>query len=154
MKSLIEVFVAREIGAMSDEDVVQWACEVAASDEQRLNDPDFVNLAGISRNELPHTRNNLKALVAKDAPGFRMDSPQGEIIVRKILHELCQLLVAGAISPHDLCRVVEPIEQYFSFPPWLENLYNACDWVEPETPLSAVPHLIEEVQKILSAHSH
>jgi hypothetical protein len=66
------------------------------------------------------------------------------------LRRACERYLAGEIPPYDLCRLVSPIEQVFDFPRWLGNLYNACDWIEPETKREDVPHLEDEVTAMLA----
>lgn len=30
--------------------------------------------------------------------------------------------------------MISPIEQAYDFPDWLGAMYDACDWIEPDTP--------------------
>ena len=50
--------------------------------------------------------------------------------------------------------MINPIEQLYSFPDWLGNMYNVCDWIEPETKPVECSHLEAEVESTLKLYTY
>ena len=42
-------------------------------------------------------------------------------------------------------QMISLIEQLYDFAEWLGNMYNACDWIEPETQISDCRHSEGEI---------
>ncbi len=46
--------------------------------------------------------------------------------------------------------MINPIEQIYDFPKWLGNIYNACEWIEPDTLPVDCKHLEDEIKDCLN----
>jgi hypothetical protein len=133
MKSPEEVYISFLLGSITGQEIIDWATEnYNLNVEPALRDSIF-EIASLSKRieeEINEAENLLKQLIEKHFPAFEKHK---ELLAIELLRIKCQMLLEGKIKPYELCRLIVPIEQEFNFPKWLGNLYNVCDWCEPET---------------------
>jgi hypothetical protein len=138
--------VERELEIASDVDLVRWAMSALADDAALALDPDIVELASLPTGDVRKCESALALLrraVLASNPGFELSSKEAEAHAREAFIVFCRRFVAGDLGPYEFCRVVNPIEQLFDYPPWLGNFYNECDWCEPESTRRDFDHLVE-----------
>ncbi len=145
-----QVYIEFLISALTESDIINWACEALAGP---LSENDLVcEIAGLNtsiRSEYERASILLTELIKQR--GFIANSAEGVAYAKNALRVTCERYLRNEIRPYDLCRMVSPIEQIFDFPKWLGNLYNVCDWIEPETNHKEVPYLEKEVTLVFQA---
>jgi hypothetical protein len=145
--NLRQILVAHELDAIRENDVIDWAAEQLALDLYTdLSDVGY--LASLDRKQADEVRTTLFRIAEAAAPDFTVRSPHGEAIARDLLAGMELKYLARRIRPYELCRLVTAIEGAYGFPAWLGNLYDACDWIQPETTIDDVPHLASAVGKL------
>jgi len=146
---LVTVFVAHELDIMDDEQVVQWACDQLVADSS-LNDFEFVELAGLTRQQFQDVRTHLHVCLQRERPGFALDSPEGETIGKRLFAQLAGRYLSREAPANDLCRTVELIEGAFDFPEWIGSLWNCCDSLWPEcSGAKSYDFIDEEVARVI-----
>lgn len=133
----------------------------AWADSELLNNPDpHLDTCEIFNKSEEEVENILLNIV-KDKYDFEPVSEEGEEIAIEILNDLSELLLNEEITPRKFCLVVSRLEanfidfrrideRTFEYPPWLGDLWNQCDWCDESWTNSNSPHLISEVNKMLS----
>jgi len=144
MKSPGEIYVLFILDSITGQEIIDWATEYYSANNQYILKESIFEIASLSKRdeeEIDEAGKLLKQLIEKHFPDFE---EQKELMAIEILNVKCQQLLEGNLKPYEVCRLIAPIEQEFNFPKWLGNLYNVCDWCEPNT----VPNdfLISEVK--------
>lgn len=148
--NLRQIVVAYELEAIRESDVVDWAAQQLALDLY-TGLPTVGYLASLDSGQTDEVRTTLRRVREAADPDFVVRSPEGEAIARDLLAGIELKYLARQIRPYELCRLVTPIEDAYGFPAWLGNLYDACDWIEPETTIDEVPHLASAVETLRAA---
>jgi hypothetical protein len=150
--SPLPTYIGYEVGYFTDTDLVDWAVQYLPTSEYFSDDPDLVELASINEKnkfEVEKAGDHLRAFVKKQWPDYSLKNNKAEIYAKKYLKSRLREYLAGQCSPYEVCRMVTPIEQVFDFPKWLGNMYNACDWIEPNTSRADCKHLDSEIEKTI-----
>ncbi|TPM31522.1 hypothetical protein [Mesorhizobium sp. B2-3-4] len=148
----VTVLLAREMEAITDSDIVDWASRHTASPTY-ADDEDYLQLLRCNPRNAPalgKTPGHLKSLVARRFPDFNDGSAQAGEVARKLFLRRIGTYLQGDIEPFQVCRMISFIEQKYNFPPWLGDLYNACDWMDEGTTREQASHLAEAIEQILS----
>lgn len=154
MKNPCQIFVEHELGAVSDAQLIEWACEVLSTDGPLADDLTITELAGLSprvQSDLDLAGGYFRNIIQSHFPDFRFQSPDGVRWAREALRQRCNEYIERRITPYEFCRVVSPVEQHFDYPSWLGDLYNACDWIDGNTKREDVPYLVDEARKVHDA---
>ncbi|RWD81801.1 hypothetical protein [Mesorhizobium sp.] len=159
MKPLLEgnedprlVLIAREIGAISDADIVRWASRHAAP-QNYAEDIDYLRLVRCNpgnADALGSARGHLRSLITRRFPDFNDRSMEASEIAREMFLRRLRTYLQDDIDPLHVCRMVSPIEERYEFPHWLGDLYNACDWTDERTTREQASHLRGAIEQILA----
>lgn len=90
-------------------------------------------------------------------------SKQGERFAKKILTQESLKLLAREISPRRFCKLIhlfdtnftglDPMDDgHISYPIWLGDLWNCCDWCDSTLKIEDLPDLSTEVKKAIEAY--
>ncbi|TIO72460.1 MAG: hypothetical protein E5X74_19750 [Mesorhizobium sp.] len=148
----VTVLVAREMEAISDVDIVDWAGRHAAPPSY-ADDTDYLQLVRCSPGNsvaLGKAHSHLTSLVARQFPDFNCDSAKAAEIARQVFLRRIRTYLHSDIEPFQICRMVPLIEEKYDYPPWLGGLYDACDWTDERTTRDQALHLRERIEQILS----
>lgn len=154
MKPPCQVLVEHELGAISDVQLIEWACEVLSTDGPLADDLTVAELAGLApqvQSDLDLAGGYFRSIIQKHFPDFAFQSPDGIRWARETLRRRCDDYIQQRITPDEFCRVVSPVEQHFDYPSWLGDLYNACDWIDGHTKREDVPYLADEARRVHDA---
>ncbi|MDX8497455.1 hypothetical protein RFM99_03395 [Mesorhizobium sp. VK4C] len=159
MKLLLEgnedprsVLIAREIGAISDADIVSWANRHAAP-QNYAEDIDYLRLVRCNPKNataLGGAHGHLRSLIARRFPDFNDRSTEASEIAREMFLRRLRNYLQNDIDPFHVCRMVSPIERKYESPHWLGDLYNACDWTDERTTREQASHLRDAIEQILA----
>ena len=156
MKHPCQVFVEHELGAVSETQLIEWACEVLCCDGPLAADLTVAKLAGLHpqvQSDLELAGAYFRCIIQSHFPEFTFRSPDGIQWAREALRRRCDDYIQRRITPYEFCRVVSPVEEHFDYPSWLGNLYNACDWIDGHTKREDVPYLADEARRVHEAAS-
>jgi hypothetical protein len=155
LSDLEQRLVHREMEMLSDVDLVRWARGAIRQDDAVGADPDIVELASLQfgNPRLPEARGLLRGAVMRANPHFDIRSADAQACGRRAFFQVCRRYLAEDLPPHELCRLVGPIEQTFDYPVWLGDFYNQCDWCEPKSTRSDFDHLAEYVTQFLAENA-
>lgn len=142
--------IAYELGAIRERDVIDWAAQQLALGLY-AGLPTVGYLASLDSGQADEVRTTLRRVCEAADPHFVVRSPEGEALARDLLAGIELKYLAHHIRPYELCRLVTPIEDAYDFPVWLGNLYDACDWIEPETTVDEAPYLATAVETLRAA---
>jgi hypothetical protein len=148
-KRLIE----RELGMISDVDLVGWAVASLVDDGVLASDPDIVELASLPTSSPRGCEPALMLLrraVRTNHPDFDISSKEAEVHARAAFLAHCKRLVSDELRPYEFCKVVGPIEESFNYPAWIGKFYDHCDWCEPQSIRSDYDHLIQYAARYLA----
>jgi hypothetical protein len=149
----VRLLVAFELGAVDEVALIDWA--VASLGEEGFGAhgevAEMARLNPRRRESREEAGPLFRSLLRRLDPAFEIRGAGAEEVAKEILAETCQALLDGRARPYDLCKLVGPIENLYDFPGWLGDLYNACDWVEPSTPIDCAPALPDEVKRFLAS---
>ena len=148
-----KALIARNIEYWTDGDVISWAVEYAESfdiwDSDTFSDLLRINPNQIRDVEKAHSR--LVQFVAKEYPDFSFKSKDSEHQAKLLLVDRLKAYIDERCRPYDLCKMAEAIENTFDYPDWLGDLWNACDWIEPNTLPCDCRHLQPFARELLEA---
>lgn len=154
MKHPCQVFVEHKLGAVSDAQLIEWACEVLSAAGPLADDLTIAELAGLApqvQSDLDLAGGYFRNIIKSHFPDFTFQSLDGIRWARETLRQRCEDYIQRRITPYEFCRVVSPVEQHFDYPVWLGDLYNACDWIDGRTKREDVPHLADEARRVHDA---
>ena len=154
MQHPCQIFVEHELGAVSEAQLIDWACDVLASDGPLADDPTVVELAALNpriQSDSDLASGYFRSVIERHFPDFTFQSPDGIRWTRATLRQRCDDYIQRRITPYEFCRVVSPVEQHFDYPSWLCDLYNACDWIDGNTKREDVPYLAVEARRVHDA---
>ena len=150
--SPLPTYIGYEVGYYTDEDLVKWAIECLPGSEYFSEDPGLIEIASINTNnkrEAEKAGAYLKTFIDNQWPDYTLKNPKAEMYAKKYFKAKMKEYLARECTPYEVCRMVKPIEQIFNFPNWLGDMYNACDWIEPETMPVDCRHLESEIENTL-----
>lgn len=151
----VTVLLAREMEAITDADIVGWAGRHAAP-LSYAQDSDYIQLVRLNpRNPASggKPRQHLTSLVLRAFPEFDRKSRAAHQIARTLFLRRIRSYLDGDLEPMQICLMVAPIEVRYDFPPWLGDLYNACDWMDERTTREEAPHLRKAIEQILAEYA-
>jgi len=134
--SPLPTYIGYEVGYFTDSDLVEWSIEYLPNSEYFSNDPDLIELVSINakqKREVEKAGTYLRNFINKQWPNYSISNPKAEMYGKKYFKSRLREYLVGKCTPYDVCRMISSIEQVFDFPSWLGNMYNVCDWIEPET---------------------
>ena len=147
---LTEAYIAIEIGFV-DQNAVIDVVEAYASRQRELDD-ELAEILWINRkrlDELHRVGSLVRHFIEKTSPDCDFRGLVAEEFARRCFERRLHQYLAGTCTPWGVCKMVTPIESMFDFPRWLGNMYNLCDWIEPETPATDCRHLEEGIREVL-----
>jgi len=150
--SPLPTYIGYEVSYFADEDLIKWAIEYLPNSEYFSDDPDLIELVSINtkmKHEVEKAGTYLKAFVNKQWLEYTLKNAKSEMYAKKYFKDRLREYLAGNCTPYDVCRMISPIEQIYDFPGWLGDMYNACDWVGPDTMPVDCRHLESEIEKTL-----
>ncbi len=140
-----QAYIAFQIGYLDAASAIEWAVKAASDDPKYWQHPDFAELASFNPNRMQECEGvgeRLARIVGTFAPDFQ--AANEELFAKKLFRARLEDYVAETCTPWQVCRMVTAIENVFDYPDWLGNMYNACDWIEPDTmPVDCRPLLVE-----------
>jgi hypothetical protein len=154
MKHPCQILVEHELGAVSDAQLISWACEVLCGSDALAKDSTVTDLAALDSHrdsDLELAGGFFRQVVQRHFPDFQFQSPDGIRWARETIKRRCEDYLERRITPCEFCSVVSPVEQHFDFPQWLGDLFNACDWVDGHTKREDVPYLEDEARRLHDA---
>ena len=124
MKSANELYLGFLIGAVSEQEIVEWAEKVLVSDDCLSNNLNVILLAELATMEkIPiqvSPSRLLKEIVDKFFGDFKIPSFETEDYARSVIREKCAGYLVGKIhQPKEILAVAERIGQMFNNPEWL-----------------------------------
>lgn len=143
-----KIYVEYFVNAINESDIIDWA--VDALSDSFADDPPVLEIASLNssiRNEYERAPFLLTDLVKRR--GFIINSVRGIAYAKEALRRVCERYLHNEARPYDVCKMVTPIEHFFDYHDWLGNLFNACDWIEPDTKKEEVTGLEDEVISVL-----
>ncbi|GAB5482160.1 MAG: hypothetical protein Pars92KO_19170 [Parasphingorhabdus sp.] len=150
---IVRVYVAIYIGYYHARQAIQKISDSIDSgtdtdDCQELF--EIVSLNQKQRDQLERVEVLLKQFVDRTYPDFDLKSREGEAIAISFWMKRLQEYINEECKPWELCRMIGPIEDLYQFPEWLGDMYNSCDWVEPNTDRNDFEHLYKDCKRLLS----
>lgn len=139
----VQALIAREIEYWNDGDVLAWASDYAQKNDvwNSIAFTDLVSLNAKRSQEVEKAHSLLARFVTEKDPTFSIRTRASEHQARLFLLDRLSCYIEEKCRPYDLCKMAVAIENTFDFPDWLGDLWNACDWIEPETRPSDCRHL-------------
>ena len=146
-----EMFVGLHISYFQAGDLVEWARTTAHLDRY-ANDWEVAELLSYDVQNLNPTEDPVSkfySVFGKYWSPFPIPSAAAELIAIKLLAYRLENYISGDCRPYDICKMVAQIEPIFDYPEWLGDLYNGCDWVEPETNSKSCAYLAEVAKNVI-----
>ena len=150
--SPLPTYIAYKVGYFTDSDLIEWANAYLPNSIYFTDNPDLIELMLINtkvKNELEKAGTCLKNFIDKQWPKFNLSSSKAEMYAEKFFMSRLKEYLADRCRLYDVCKMISPIEQIYDFPDWLGNMYNACNWIEPETLPADCKYLEPEIEKTL-----
>ena len=145
-------FLAHRINYFNDNELLDWAEEHAGLNCDVNSDSSLFQILWLNRKTV-HRDARLGQLIESHAldfdPGFDIKGASAEIVARRLFEARLQAYLDEQCLPWDVCKMINPIEELFDFPSWLGDMYNLCDWIEPETQPVECRHLEHGIRKHL-----
>ena len=152
-ESPLPTYIAYSIGFYDDRDIVDWALSYLPTSEHFSDDPDLLEIAWINTKQVRDVEaagKHLKKFIEKMWPEYEFEgNAKAEYYARSYFKQRLESYADGKCTPWMVCRMISPIEHYFDFPDWLGGMYDACDWIEPNTTPIDCRHLEEAVIQTL-----
>lgn len=151
-ESPVPTFIAYSVGYFTNSDLLRWALEYLPTDEHFHDDAILTKITRLNAKQTEQVERSgsiLREFIHRQWPGFSMKAPKPELYANKYFRRRLQEYLDEECTPWEVCRMVNPIEQIYGFPDWLGNMFNACDWVEPNWVASNCRHLEDEVRTTL-----
>ena len=155
LSELEQCLVHRELEMLSDADLVRWARAAIRQDDGVAVDPDIVELASLQfgHPRLGEALGLLRSAVARADPNFDIRGADAQAYGRAAFIQVCRRYLAEDLPPHELCRLVGPVEQTFDYPAWLGDFCNQCDWCEPGSTRTDFDYLAEYVSRYVAENA-
>lgn len=149
----LNTYIGYSVEYFDDRDIVRWANEYLPTDTHFSTDKLLIQISRIN-SKRDHDINKasaiLKAFVQRQWPDFSFKSPKTELYANRFFRTRLEEYLDEKVSPWAICRMIQPIEQLFDYPDWLGNMFNACDYVEPDWTPAHCRHLEHEVRDTLA----
>lgn len=145
--TLFKIYTSFLLGSANNYNIIDWAINTLQINKENELSELLLSIASINRKDKRQVSTAgeiLTQIIKEHYPDFENFKEQ---LAMELLRDKCQDLLNKKIKPHELCCLVGPIETIFDYPTWLGDLYNACDWCEPDT--LPEEHLLLEAKKIL-----
>ena len=153
MENPTSVFIGYEISYFSNEEVISWAINYFSVNDYYLDEPSVLGLVSINTKlkfEIEKAGNYLSEFVHKTLPNFDIKDSESEELAKKYFETRLKEYLDSNCTPHDVCKMISPIEQIYDFPNWIGDMYNSCDWIEPETKPTDCRHLEADITNLLN----
>jgi len=151
--SPLPTHIAYEVGYLNDRELVNWAVGYLPTSEYFSEDLDLIELVSINEKqarEIEKAGDILSKFIIRQWPEFQLSGSKSEHYAKKFFYERLREYLEGGCRLYDVCRMISPIEQIFDFPDWLGNMYNACDWIEPDSKPVNCRYLESEIEQVLN----
>lgn len=152
-ESPLPTHIAYSVGFYDDRDIVDWALAYLPTSEHFSDDPDLLEIGWINTRQVRDVETAGKLLekfIDKMWPEYELEgNAKAELYARRYFKQRLESYTDGKCTPWMVCRMISPIEHYFDFPDWLGGMYDACDWIEPNTMPVDCRHLEEAVFQTL-----
>jgi hypothetical protein len=148
----LTVLVAREIEAISDIDILVWA-HGHTSQQSYGEDADFLQLVRSNPNnpnDVSRARHALKSFVARHFWDIDNASDAAKEIARGLFVRRLRAYLSDDSKPYDICGMVSAVERKYDFPPWLGDLFDSCDWLDPRATREQASHLQRAIERLLA----
>jgi hypothetical protein len=152
IESPLPTYIAYEVEYLDDRNLIEWAVEYMPTSEYFNDDFDLIELLSTntkSIRDVEKAGSYLSSFIHRQWPEFNLKGSKAEHYAKRFFHQRMKQYLEGKCRPYDVCKMISPIEQLYDFPNWLGNMYNACDWIEPETRPADCRHLEAEIEKAL-----
>lgn len=144
-ESPVPAYIAYSVGFYDDRDIVDWALAYLPTSEHFSDDPDLLEISWINTKQVRNVEAAgmlLEKFIEKMWPEYELiGNAKAEHYARRFFKHRLESYADGKCSPWMVCRMVSPIEHFFDFPDWLGDMYDACDWIEPNTSRVDCRHL-------------
>lgn len=148
----LTVLVALEIKAISDSDIIAWANTHVPS-AVYADDLDYLLLVRSNRRnayDVGCARERLWALVARKFPDFTLKSKVAEAKARLVFLRSIRAYLDSEQQPFLVCRMLAPTEDLLGVTDWMHGFYDACDYIDEQTPRRQAGHLTEGIAHIFA----
>ncbi len=152
IESPLPTHIAYEVKFFDDRSLIDWVVNYLPSSDYFVDDADLLELVSINTKnirEVEKAGEYLSSFIARQWPEFNIKGNKAELYAKKYFHKRMKQYLNGECRSYDVCKMISPIEQLYDFPSWLGNMYNACDWIEPETQPADCRHLESEIEQAL-----
>lgn len=152
IESPVPTYIAYEVSYLNDSDLLDWALAYLPSSDYFSDDSDLIELLSLNKKnkrDVEKAGDFLASFIKRQWPEFSIKNNKSEFYAKKYFHRRLREYLDGSCRPYDVCKMINPIEQLFDFPSWLGDMYNACDWIEPETKPSECRHLEDAIVQTL-----
>ena len=144
IESPTDAFVAHRIEFINGSELLDWAEEHARLNSDIDSESTLFQMIRLNRKTLRGDA-QLGQLIGSYAlefdPTFDIKSASAELVARRLFESRLRDYLDERCRPWDVCKMISPIEQLFDFPNWLGDMFNLCDWIEPETRPGDCRHL-------------
>ena len=147
-----QAYVALSISYWSNEDVIEWATQglSKSADDQDLELlKEIAWLNSKQKLQVDKAGKFLESYISEKGSDFEFFKYEED--AKQMLSNRIQQYLNGECPPYGLCQMVSPIEHCFDSPNWLGDLYNSCDWCEPNSHHSDFRHLEQTAKEVLNA---
>jgi hypothetical protein len=143
------------LGAITENQIVNWATKILISTDPISNSPEVILLAEMKGIGTANWKRNpddlLKEIVGMYYGDFKVPSIETEIYARSCLRKKCADFLVGALHRSVLFSVVENIHRLFENPFWLGRLWVlACKSIKYEDGENFYLELKEEIKTRLT----
>lgn len=152
VESPLPTHIAHEVEYLDDRGLIEWAVKYLPTSEHFGYDSDLIELMSINTKNIREVEKAgayLSSFISRQWPEFNLKGSKAEFYAKKFFRQRMEQYLDGKCRPYDVCKMISPIEQLYDFPEWLGNMYNACDWIEPETQPADCRHLEGEIEQAL-----
>ena len=159
--SLLSAYIGNKLGILSAADVVNWIVDNLNKfddfgDAVELN--EIIDCVGRPEQARDKGMNFVEQYLKRRRPGFKLGNAESEACAKVWFKSVLEnYLNEHPQKPWDVCKLVHPLEEHYNFPKWMGDLYNLCDWLEPDSEAVDCRYLedgIRDILKTLSTSDH
>jgi hypothetical protein len=126
MKGSNEIYLEYVLGALSKNQIIEWAVKLLTSLDPLANNRKLISIAELKSINQNHWKvqpgDLLKEVVEFYFADFRVPSVESEVYARACLREKCVDFLVGTLHRSELFSVVENIHRLFDNPTWIGRL--------------------------------
>ena len=150
--SPLPIWIAHELSYLDDQGLIEWAVREVPKFDWHADNEILLELISLNpgrRESREQAGPILKRFIDSMWPEFDIRSPKATRYAQMWFGKRLREYIDGECDPWYLCRMVSPIEQIYDYPDWLGGLYDACDWLDPDSQSRDCPHLADEARVVL-----